>query len=199
MPILDSLERRALFRLTRALAFVFVLILTAALIIGAILLAKDLAPSETATVSYNSVAQALHPQASESTQQGSDAVLTDPIDLPFTLQPYFTNAANRAVLQRHLSRLDSSEREDYLRNMAEVVTQAKAHSDDMTETMNKFMELKSDQADLAKSDREARVMRQIYIASAAVSVILLIGLFSLILVMLAIERNTRKGTGHLEA
>jgi hypothetical protein len=111
------------------------------------------------------------------------------------LQPYFSITQNRSVLKNHLIGLDSDERVDYLANLAEVVAAAKADGADVTDTINKYFEDKTPQMELAKADKTARILKQLYIAGAAASTVLLIALASLVLVLLAIERNTRRPSG----
>jgi hypothetical protein len=87
--------------------------------------------------------------------------------------------------------LDSSERIEYLNNLSQVVQESKSKGEDTTNVINKYFELKQTQIALAKADSAARTIRQLYIAASALSIMFLIALASLILVLLAIERNTR--------
>jgi hypothetical protein len=198
VALLESVERGALFRLTRFLAFVVILALSLALVIGAFTFAGDLVPNQSAKVSFSEISSELHP-ASESNQPGS--VPSPPVegsqgstslDLPFVLQPYFSSADNRGVLMHHMDGLDSSERTEYLDNLTQVVEEGKRSGEDTTKVINTYFELKQTQLALAKADSSARSMRQLYIVASAVSIMFLIALASLILVLLAIERNTRR-------
>jgi len=92
----------------------------------------------------------------------------------------------------HMDGLDSSERTEYLDNLTQVVEEGKRSGEDTTKVINTYFELKQTQLALAKADSSARSMRQLYIVASAVSIMFLIALASLILVLLAIERNTRR-------
>lgn len=196
MPILESLEQRGLFRLTRLVAFVIVLFLTLALIIGATIFLKDLLPNQESHVSYSTISGELHAAPESDANTPSESVPRSPIQddlrLPFVLQPYFSTEQNRTVLKNHLNGLDSDERDEYLTNLSEVVQLAKGHKENITDVINRYFEDKATKMDLAKLDRNSRVERQIYAGASAASAIFLIALASLVLVLLAIERNTRK-------
>jgi predicted PurR-regulated permease PerM len=196
MPVLEILEQRGLFRLTRFVAFIIVLLLTIGLVVGAVMFLDDFLPNHASHVSYSTIAGELRPapQSNEPAPSESETqpLKQDSLRLPFVLQPYFSTTENRAVLKSHLSGLDSDEREDYLTNLAEVVQTAKEQNADVTAVINRYFEDKATQMELAKLDQTSRLERQLYVAGAAASTILLIALASLVLVLLAIERNTRK-------
>jgi hypothetical protein len=196
MPVLESLEQRGLFRLTRLVAFLIVSILTLGLVVGGILFFKDFMPNEESHVSYTKLVHEIHPKSNSDEPQNPQEPVPhvsedDTLTMPFEIQPYFSDTQNRTVLKNHMSGLDSAERTDYLDNMAEVVREAKSHNEDVTEVINRYFEDKATQMELAKLDRASRLQRQIYVAGSAVSLVLLISFASLILVLLAIERNTR--------
>jgi len=199
MAVLEILEQRALFRLTRLVAFVIVLFLTIALLIGATMFVSDFLPNKESHVSYSTISSELHPapqsDASTSSEGEPPPPKPDSLNLPFVLQPYFSTTDNLKVLKNHLSGLDSDERTDYLANLAEVVQEAKTQNADATEVINRYFEDKNTQMELAKLDRSARLERQLSVAGAAISTIFLIAMASLVLVLLAIERNTRKPEG----
>jgi hypothetical protein len=197
MALLETVETRLLFRLTRFLAFVVILALSLGLVIGAIIFAGDLIPNQTPVVSFNEISRELHPTP-EANQPGSnpsqpkeESKGSPSLDLPFVLQPYFSASDNREVLMRHMEGLDSSERREYLNNLSQVVKESQSKGEDTTNIINKYFDLKQTQLALAKADSAARTVRRLYIAASALSIMFLIALASLILVLLAIERNTR--------
>jgi hypothetical protein len=197
MPILDQLERRALFRLTRSLAFIVVFVLTLGLIIGAVIFADDFLPRENPNISYKTVWMQLHPQAtptpdsSNTTPSVSDTGPTS-VDLPVHLQPYFNSPDSKRALYEHLSRLDVDERNSYIANLVEVMNEAKVRNELNDDVINTYYDLKDSQLEIAKEAHTLRTTTQLYILGGAVSTLFLIALCSLILVLLAIERNTRR-------
>jgi predicted PurR-regulated permease PerM len=62
MPVLETLEQRGLFRLTRFVAFIVVLFLTCGLIIGGVAFMGDFLPNHESHVSYSTIASELHPR-----------------------------------------------------------------------------------------------------------------------------------------
>jgi hypothetical protein len=197
MALLETVETRLLFRLTRFLAFVAILALSLALFIGAFRFADELIPNQSSEVTFNEISRELHPApeaiqpGSSSFQPGADSQSSPSLDLPFALQPYFSSSVNRAALMRQMEGLDSSERTEYLGNLSKVVKASESNREDTTNVINKYFELKQTQLNRAKADSAARTKRLIYIAASAFSIMFLIAMASLILVLLAIERNTR--------
>jgi hypothetical protein len=156
---------------------------------------SDFLPNKQSHISFSTLHNELHPSQAGGEDSTPDATpqipQQDNLNLPLVLQPLFSTAQNRTVLKNHMSTLDSDERDEYLENLAEVVTEAKKRGDDVTEIVNRYFEDKTPQIELAKLDRASRLEHQLYIVGGAVSIILLISFASLILVLLAIERNTR--------
>jgi hypothetical protein len=195
MATLETVETRLLFRFTRFLAFVVILVLSLVLIIGAVSYAGDLIPNQSSEVSFNDISLELHTMH-ESNQYGTNRSPTredsqSSLDLPIVLQPYFGPSENRAVLMRHMEGLDSSERIEYLDNLSRVVKASESKREDTTVVINKYFELKQAKLALAKVDSAERTQRLIYMVASALSIMFLIAMASLILVLLAIERNTR--------
>ena len=99
MPVLETLEQRALFRLTRFLAFVIILCLTIALAVGAVFFTSDFFPNQASHVSYETISAELRPGTppnSEAPSSEQPFTTTAPSqELPFVLQPYFSSAENR--------------------------------------------------------------------------------------------------------
>ena len=196
MPILDALERRALFRLTRSLAFIVVFVLTLGLIVCAVIFAGDLAPSQNPTVSYKKVWTQLHTQVSSAPDptemtpsDGDGAKIT--VDLPVQLQPYFASADHKSALYEHLSRIDADDRKDYLANLVDVMNDAKKRNELDDNVVKTYYELKDSQMALAKDGHALQTTTRLYVIGGAVSTLFMIAFCSLILVLLAIERNTR--------
>jgi hypothetical protein len=114
------------------------------------------------------------------------------IKLPFALQKQFNTPDNIRALRNILNDIPKENQQEFIDEMAAVVAEVEKQNLNTYEAINKFVELKKNK--LAK-DAVTKVdiqQRCLYFAGAAVSAVILIALFSLILVLLAIERNTRK-------
>lgn len=204
MSFADSFERRFLFVLTRGLALLFIFGLLAAIVIGGIIVSDKLMPKESTSVSPHEVVEAITPPSPPlETQATADtaAVASPPPDpmilpgikLPFVLQKHFSAPERIKVLRDWLSGLEISQRQVFLEEMAAAVTEAEKRGLDALEAIDKYKTIKFDklkQEEMAAA--KLSTARMMY-AGVAFGAILLIALFSLILVLLAIERNTRRG------
>lgn len=200
MAFLDRLEKGALFRLTRFVALAVVSFLTLALLVGVAIFFKDFVPGDSDHVAYRRISEELDPpKVTNDPGPSRDASLltanpNDDLELPVVVQPYFSDPSNRKILKSHLQYLNSDEREDYLKNLGEIVQSAmaeKATNDRIIAVINRFFEDKEDQIRLARMDRESRRQRQLYLLGATVTILGTIAVASLVLVLLAVERNTR--------
>jgi hypothetical protein len=199
-PILEAIEQRALFRLTRFMAFMVILTLSVSLMVATGLFADQIFPRQSSHIAYSDIVRELHPSSppSPSSDQASsdqDSLETqasaERLDIPTLLRSYFESQENRLVLERHVAGLDSDEKKEYLNNMAEVVSNANSHHEDALAVINRYFEDKEAQLDLVRAEKSSRTQLRLYVAAGCISTLLLIAMASLILVLLAIERNTR--------
>ena len=194
MPVLELIEQRGLFRLTRFMTLAIILCLTVGLLVGVALFGSDLLPNHDSHVSYSTISSELHPTISKDQDGTSSRSSGDvpPFSLPKDLQPYFNDSQNQTVLMNHISGLSSDERQEYLSNLSEIVASAEKNKASVIDVINRYFEDKTSKIEAVKADQTSRLIRQIYIVAGFLSTIFLIALASLILVLLAIERNTRK-------
>ncbi len=204
MSFADSFERKFLFVLTRGLALLFIFSLLATIVIGGIIVSDKLMPKESTTVSPQEVVEAITPpppppetQATTDTAAVAspppDPMILPGIKLPFILQKHFSAPERIKVLRDWLSGLDTSQRQVFLEEMAAAVAEAESRRVDALEAINKYREIKFDKLKQEELAAAKLAMQRITYAGVAFGAILLIALFSLILVLLAIERNTRRG------
>lgn len=203
MSFADSFERKFLFVLTRGLALLFIFGLLAAIVIGGIIVSDKLMPKESTSVSAQEVVDAIAPPLPETpvTSDASSAIASPPPDpmilpgikLPFVLQKHFSAPERIKVLRDWLSELDTSQRQVFLEEMAAAVTEAESRGVDALEAIDKYKEIKFDKLKQEELAAAKLATQRMTYAGVAFGAILLIALFSLILVLLAIERNTRRG------
>lgn len=199
MSRLDGFERSALFVFTRALALVIVAVLivgTSALVFWG---ASTFATSGATRVSLREL---MPPEGSnevkstggEQANIPQDMGLPPSIRMPFVLQKYFSGSENLGVLHRQLDELTTSEQQEYLDNLAEIVSAQEVSTPDATAVINRYFTVKDSRIQKAKLEAVENRNLQLYLLGSIVSAFGLIALFSLVLVLLAIERNTRTGT-----
>jgi len=113
------------------------------------------------------------------------------VDVPETVSKEFASAKNRQVLAGWVKILPKDERQDFIDNMLDVIIYAQQNNINTTDAVNSYKQLKFDNLGTTGFDRVERVVtRGTVIAGILFGVMLL---FSLVLVLLAIERNTRLG------
>ncbi len=199
MKFIDTVERKFLFSITRAVAITFIGLLVLAIVAGGFLVRGRLT-GETTKVNPSEVMEVLSP-ASNSTAGESVADAPTPktnqnmlpgIKLPFALQKHLSSPENIRILNGWLTALPRDQRQQFVEEMAATVGEAEKRQLDASNAMNKFNEIKTQKIADAKVAASILEQQRIYYAAAAFSAILLVVLLSLILVLLAIERNTRK-------
>jgi hypothetical protein len=209
MSFLDSFERKGLFRFTRVLALLIIGVLIIGLIGGAIYFSSTLIPTNSKRVDPAKVIAAIAPPLTPNTQEApaestpSDTTSVDTansfpgLKIPFSLQSYFAVAEFREFMSGKLSGLSLADEQEYVDNMAEVVDAAKAAGLKETDAMDTYTRMKDEKRDAIAAAKAEALQTRLYLLGTAASALGLIGLFSLILVLLSIERNTRVRTVEL--
>jgi hypothetical protein len=117
------------------------------------------------------------------TQGGYDSLLDDAE----------SRSKNRRILANRMEALSLSkpEKQAYIDELAAAVSLAVTQKLDRADAINSYMNLKQEKVtDYRTKQTEAKEMR-LWAAGVVVSVLFLIAMFSVVLVLLAIERNTR--------
>jgi hypothetical protein len=96
------------------------------------------------------------------------------------------------VLRGWLDNVPEDYRQDFIDEMAAVVVEADKQKLNASEAMNAYKVLKLRKLEAKRQAKAELEGMRVYYAAAAGSGVALIALFSLILVLLAIERNTRR-------
>ncbi len=196
MAALEEIERRGLFRLTRFLAFTVIGVLSLGIVVAAVEFTNDFMPPQVNhRISYAKIQNELNPSATYTASPDESSTAKPTLtqgDIPPLLRPYFDTPRALAFLSDEVSGLTSEERSAYLINMSEVVAGARSDKAEVIPVIGQYMKDKRDQAAAERASQATRTQRQIYIAGGVISTLFLIALASLILVLLAIERNTRQ-------
>jgi hypothetical protein len=199
MAFLDVIERGTFFRLTRIVAFLWLLLLTASTVLSLVLFFASaghspghVAPDSALPPSNTSIAA--EPAGGESLNQSSNASPLISLRIPLAVQSYLDSEENKKVIEGWLNSLDPSDRQDFIDNMAEVITAAQKERVDVFVSINRYKDLK-----LAKIAAAKQGIDVLGVPVSPFNVVIgifiqlgLIAIVSLILVLLAIERNTRK-------
>jgi hypothetical protein len=177
-----------LFRFTRLAALFLIFALTIAIVVIGLIAGKrasnstHVSPAEVLDTSAKQTGSSVPSNQSDQQQLG--------VSLPANLWQLVNSADNLAALKQRMTGLNLSERKEYLNNLSEVVAQAQLQHADVISAVNRYFELKSQKLAERPSETE-RMLVPLYAGAAIFGLVLLIALLSLVLVLLAIERNTR--------
>lgn len=197
MSMLDTLERKALFGLTRWLTLLLVIGLAAVIALMIPQATESWRIADHPTVDPEEVLAAATGAVKADAESGGETQATKPVDalstvkLPKVLAEPFNMINNSMVLSGWLEAIPLENRQAFVDGMASAVTLGNARKQDAGVVINQYREIYFDQAGtlaLRKSAAEAGRQQAMMIGGAA---LLLLAVFSLVLVLLAIERNTR--------
>lgn len=176
-----------------ALSLIFILLL--GITLGALVI-YPLFSSSKGSVTPEEVISTLKPVQSEerdtATEAEAPAINAAPkLKIPFIVQKYLGDANNLTVLKSWVSDLSPDETAEYFNEMASTVTLAEKSDVDPVKAINEFHQIKTQRLAAAKSADLERKGYALAFGGAVAASLILIAQLSLILVLLAVERNTR--------
>jgi len=199
MALIEAIERGTFFRLTRIVAFLWLFLLIASTVLSVFFFfvtiespVGHVAPESALPPSGTNV-NTVSPE-NERLDQSNHASALSSLRIPLAVQSYLDSEENKKVIEGWLNSLDPSDRQDFIDNMAEVITVAQKQRVDVFASINRYKDLK-----LAKIAAAKQGIDVLGVLVSPFNVVIgifiqlgLIAIVSLILVLLAIERNTRK-------
>lgn len=198
MSFVDSFERKGLFNLVRLLALTIIFVLLLGMATGGFFILKEWKDRPTSYINKALVINLvrLDPSLADNSQlqsnsTESDQNLSPEIKIPFALQKYFSTPTNREILLKNLERIPEENHQDYFSNMLEVITAGEEQGLARDKVLNTYIEMKEKALSELRFREPKETLMFMYISGAYLSGLVLVALFSLILVQLAIERNTR--------
>lgn len=111
--------------------------------------------------------------------------------LPKAIQRHISGS-NAQVLDKWLAPLNSEQRADFIDNMASIIEEAEKQKVDVVAAVNDYSTVKLKNFDRAPFERYEKLAQRTALVSGIAGLVLFIVLMSLMLVALAIERNTRR-------
>lgn len=178
-----SFERKFLFPLVRILCVLFIVLCIGGIAFSTVNFMK--AESVTA-VPYSEVKAAMNSPKTGNASTGE----TKPT-IPPNVQKY-TTGNNSKVLESWLTNLNQEQKDDFLLNMSEVIESAERNNDNVPDAINAYKNLKFKKLATSEFEKTAAKMKPMAYGVAAATMLILITLFSIVLVLLSIERNTRR-------
>jgi len=200
MHIFDNFERNFLFGLTRIFAMLIILGILIAIGIGGMLFGGFSGRIDTKVTAVEVLDSIKPPVITNSpstdinspTQTTENANNLPSVKMPFVLQKHFNTPEKVQMLKDWLDVISLEEHQKFINEMAVTVTEAEKLKLSPDEAIDKYKELKFKKIETELATKAIRQTQQLYYAGAVVGAVALIALFSLILVLLAIERNTRR-------
>jgi len=112
--------------------------------------------------------------------------------IPENIKAYLSGD-NEKILQGWLDGIKGQEKkQDFLENMSEVITKAETNKLEVVNVINNYKTLKLSKLNRSEIEEYKDIGQKVALYAVIFGLIIFIALMSLILVMLAIERNTRQ-------
>jgi hypothetical protein len=205
MSAWDTFEQKGLFRGIRFLAILFIFILVAGFAFGCYVAYDQLSPAKPVAINANEVIDQIKPApevAAPAPATGEVAPAPAPktrtvsplagYKIPFPLQKMVSSEDNAKWLSRFLKAEPPEYTDQILNELSSVVQAADEQHVDEADAVNAYHEMKVDRIQAEEAAKAGRKTLMTYFAEGAAAIILLVALLGLILVLLAIERNTRQ-------
>jgi hypothetical protein len=189
---LKNLEQRVLFGFTRGVSLVIVCGLFLAVVIGTI---AFFCISDNSEVTYSSIKNQLqYPTSGQKVNNSSTKKTLDQNDIE-TVRKYFGDQTSSQMMGEWLQGMNQDEQKDFLINLAAVIRQAEQDPNQkyqIGDIINKYKDIKVEKMSANVMTKNIEQYKPLIYMVVIALILGLIGLFSIILVLLAIERNTRK-------
>ena len=189
--LLEGFEQRRLFAVVRWLTLIGIAVLSIFVLVNLVLWSGFLLPGST-KVTPGEVAAVVSPSnpAPSSSDPSADSVFAG-ITIPARAGRYLGDEQNKSVLEGWLRDVEADQRQEFMDNLEEVIRYAEQNNLDVVRAVNTYKTLKFQRYHAAESKtRDAKLSRYGILGGIVAALMLIVGL-SLVLVVLAIERNTR--------
>ena len=184
---IEKIEQKLLFNYTRVLALISIVFLFICLPIGIIsftMVGND------SFVAYKDVVRSLN-----STEKNANKTIQDrfpDVKIPNNALRYFSDGENKKVMTGWLSGLEKDQKKDFLSNLEYMIDEAEDENPSkVINYINGYKELKFAKIKTNPFDEYFQTATKVGIIALLLVLMALIGLFSLVLVVLSVERNTR--------
>lgn len=113
------------------------------------------------------------------------------VQLPKNVRKYMSGS-NEEVLKGWIGYLDYADQNDFVQNLSSVIHEAEMNLRDVIEVINKYKTVKLPALRTSEFEKGKRTVEKGAMIGAIFGLMLFVAMMSLVLVMLAVERNTRK-------
>jgi hypothetical protein len=187
---LDWFERKGLFALVRLTSLMAVGVLSVALIFVVFHFWQTLMPASISVAPSEIQEVVSQPDGTGAkTSQTSSSVLGS-LSIPSRVSRGLAGE-NKQIVEQWLNGIDTSHRQDFVDNMDTVIKYAEQNNLDVTRSVNTFHELWMRKAQETLSQQRENELVRVSTVGLLLAIFTLILILALVLVVLAIERNTR--------
>lgn len=187
----------ALFSFARVASTIGLLIALAGLALGIL---RYWSIEESTWVSHKEVRRTLNPP------QDALSTVIPQTNLPANVEKYIRSGAwdleagrdNREVFLGWLDNLKESQKSEFILNLSDVIAVAEKQSDDIIDVIKRYKDLKLHRLGANLSGKYEEQASKAATVAFIIATMMLTVLMSLVLVLLAIERNTRLGGSSVE-
>lgn len=202
MSMVEGFERKALFNITRGVALVCVTVFLLGIVGGVIYGVSVWQEQVNTKISPQEIVDQLKPVEQPKVVAQQPQGSQPPVDqgpaqsplagfrIPFSLQKY-VSGDNAQIVRTHLNAVPAEDRQAYLDELGAVVAAAETNKINAIEAINTYMDAKSERYKQAAAQTVQKWETLKLVGEVTAAGLLLVALFSLVLVLLAIERNTR--------
>ena len=197
----SGFERKVLFRIARFVAFTVCLVLFLWMVIGLVSIGMTFVRTNAPDPAQ--VVRSLKPDAGNGSPQteGGSSSSSAPsvlgvqspligIRWPPELQERMNDENTRRVLENWLSEFEQEDRQPFMDGLGATVREARASGVDEVNAINTYYTQYKSYLAERETNRLVTTQARLIAAGVVMSILLLLALFSLVLVLLAIERNT---------
>lgn len=180
-----NIEAKVIFPLVRYLALSLICLLVIAIVAFSVQL---ILPVQNKGVQYDTIKKAV--STGVKIGNGADAQIRP--ELPDNLKKYFTDQKNAQVLDGWLAPLTIEQKNDFLRNMSVIVEQAEKNNDNIADIINTYKTEKLKNFNASEIEQMAEKAKPIVYGTIISIFLITIILLSIVLILLAIEKNTNR-------
>jgi|GEM_PF-5846543 len=193
MTALSLVERKAIFTLTRILTLLVILLLSLGIVFGLYNLFVGTTQIPSSRVKAEDV---FKESTAPSPRKGSKPADLDPLKglkLPEnpTFKEWMNDSNVKGIIEQQVGLVDPEDRQYFMDEFGKVITKVEGDKSKIVSSVKKFFDLaataRKEKAE-AEAERKSEREKAFYGVGMSLG---LFALFSLVLVMLAIERNTR--------
>lgn len=202
MSLVDSVERKFLFGFTRVVALFFIS-LAVLTIVGCAIFALSQIKPDSISLSHKEILEIVDPNERitpnntenstvDNQAEDNENIRTASRTFPFAIQKTFNNPASLEKLEMWLDTFSEKDQDQIITELEEVIKLAEEKNSDIDTALMTFQKIKMEKARSSIENQQSKSLENSITAGIVGLSIVIVALFSLVLVLLAIERNTRK-------